>query len=1679
MKKLLLTLSLLCVGAGCVAAAGCGETYYQYNFEENGGVEVEDLSVAEGEEFTLPVPVREGYGFEGWYDNADFTGSPVETVVASESATFFAKWAQLYSITVNLDGGSLANADKLALKEGGNVYDYMRDKIPTKSGLTFGAWFVGNSELGSNTRMTTAGITLTAKYKVGYTVEVWKQSATDESSYEKDAEATVSGNEYVGATYTADVDLEGFTVVSNSSAVASKTLTANAAENILKLYFDRINCNVTFVPDYPDGSAGEEISRTVKYGEKVVIPDDLTCAGYCLMGWSTTPNGEVEYEVDSIAATLFNGTKPAATEFQPTRSNTRLYAVWSKGYTNMFGDEDAAFGGNDTIFHLNETDTDIYLLRGGVFFKGTYNASSKAFTFIVNPDLQLIGQLNNDGTYIYRNASRSEVTRNLYVSGIINYEEEIHFDAFNGIRYVVTAQNNTTSESVGTYVVDENGYYVSTFTSGKLAGQTLTIRLVDLRSTSGARYQAFMVRNERDLALGEIYFCGVSTNGGVGIGYISSAYQITLDGFGTATFNTGSGTQSYSYTLDYSDEKPVLKLTSTSSLGQSQESVYYLMPDVARRSETSAGYGYMSYQEKYDRVITSESGSTLTMDGLCNATYVNNGNTFEGYFISNSWSVFGQTVVTIANSEKTLTLIISSSTTEIEGERVTKYDIIEKPAGYKEYFYRGESGVDTSLMLAYNDIDEQYVSQDGSVNVTLNSSAYGEDEDGNLIVVSQGVVTYDEIKRVYKYTAYKYFDVELAENKVDLNDVGSVTFGVGTSTVGVSIISITFNVFYGLDVTTKDGVPMEGVVTTYTSEKEGTLTLTSNYAVYVEDGKRFMGSYTASSDNTNLLRIADNSIGTYAYVVINDEDKTFVSLVTPPYSAYAVLENGVTSKTEYLEFDGTETGVTYFDGTDSHVGTYAATGETTLGGFVVYQFTSEDGTAFKFIRPSTSSAIYFLKYNEKYARTYSLGGVSALTLDGFSLSANFVDEDGVRYDSTIYMIASENVAVVYVNNGYRYFDLKDDGTCTMRGTEYGQYRLTENRYENGVIFELDGYGKAKVFDLNDNPEANSYDDITVFIDENATYTMEDDLVTVVYHNGAETVTVEGKLGAYRYYGNTILLFITINEEIVRTFVSETDWSVMILSDIGNVTKYDAYGVKSEGVYRIITEEYFYYSGTDDEGLFKYSVTNGKMTPVSYSSEEGYYTRDLKSLKFAKYGYAVYNGTTPYYYYMSGAEVFLYKSDPENANANKYGYVRDMQVTAFTDKLNFNGEEYITNSGFDINFERESEGADKYPITYSDVEGKYPVTNLRFSPAGTETFSVSGRINIGNNVRSCTVVRERVDDGFETYVLLSNSTLRLYVELTYGGAGASTYRITDMKNVLKFTSYNYMYGFFSAFLGGAASIPEDPGAITVITQFDENGEQVDNYAYSEFTEASNIVDYNGNLMNFAHAEYELGGSLVINFTGEDGYDYKLGAQINQFMGAYAYVISYIARTQTLTDEASGYSIELSRCVFSETTDVGNFLNDYVIKDSEGNVLEYSAKGTIGDDLYYIVRTYDEDTELILTTTYFKILVKDSENIEDGGLDDEEEDDDGVVIIPLYESVVITPSVMSTYYTEDGKTYLDIDSDNKVWVVNMNNRLYVATECAYDSDTQTYTVTLNNGKTYTIRIIEDKAVLTEVE
>ena len=85
----------------------------------------------------------------------------------------------------------------------------------------------------------------------------------------------------------------------------------------------------------------------------------------------------------------------------------------------------------------------------------------------------------------------------------------------------------------------------------------------------------------------------------------------------------------------------------------------------------------------------------------------------------------------------------------------------------------------------------------------------------------------------------------------------------------------------------------------------------------------------------------------------------------------------------------------------------------------------------------------------------------------------------------------------------------------------------------------------------------------------------------------------------------------------------------------------------------------------------------------------YYTKELKSILFTQYGFAVFNFNTKYYYNVTNDGVVIYLQDVDNPLANKYGFVEE-NFGSFDNVKDYKGDTYYQNDGFAITFTRKEE-----------------------------------------------------------------------------------------------------------------------------------------------------------------------------------------------------------------------------------------------------------------------------------------------------------------------------------------------------------------------------------------------------
>lgn len=1251
------------------------------------------------------------------------------------------------------------------------------------------------------------------------------------------------------------------------------------------------------------------------------------------------------------------------------------------------------------------------------------------------------------GTYCYYDEARPDTVATFFKMGEgLNENIKLYFDAYNGITYSAKNEEGINENSEGSYVIDENGFYISTFTSGQLSGQTLTIALNIATTSAGTETTAFLVRNDEEYDMGVLVRFGVS-NGEI-VYYRNNIYAIILDGFGNAAYNTGSSTTAYYYTTD---EDGTITLFDTETLS----AVLAL-----RIVEIGDQKGYMPYSAGLDRTFVADSGATLTTDGLYRVTYKDGNTTIEGFYTAEN-SAFGGVIVRFSDKQEEYTFMLSATTENVDGEEVTKYSFEKKPSGYAEYLYNQGDKVYKAPLLVINEAENVEASLYGGI-FGYNSVTY--------VKVSEGTVEYDEETGLYTYTVSKHIDPEeeISKDPVDLETVDVIVFGLDSQLTS-------YNIAYWYSYSSGSGGAPTTLSKEYKSEDgKETLTLVGGFAVYRSGEKMITGLYSTS----NGVTVVSTAEGTM-YFELNEEKMTFIKLESVPYNAYLRNVDGSMDKNVYIHFDGKGNAVYTVvtedeEGVESKKeisGTVEDTDRTTDFGSVISVFKSTEKT-FDFLLLSNSSNVFFAPYNEAYSGEYSGDGI--LTLDGFGFKASWLD-GGKTYEGTY--SASENLVYIAFEDQYRYFDIDSENkTFTVRGKEYANYILIDNQLSSGIYIELDGYGNLKVYTLEKNESGET---APKYIDENGSYEIDGDVYTLHYNDGSKDVELTGKLAVMVSGFTAYNVFVVIRDEAVQTYVNAEDWSVLILDNLGNATKYTEKGKKEVGSYTLITDELLYYVNSEgtDACIYHYDTEAGSATPIKFTPT-AYYTKDLESLVFSQYGFAIFNGETRYYYNIDeNNEVTIYRQAKTGETANAYGF-KEEDFGKFADTTTYGGKTYYKNNGYDLTFTRGEEGekVNNYPVLVNEGEEShlYALEDLIFTPSGGTEFNVNGTVKINGVAYKCYVVRTdtemyvRIDVGLGYY--------RFDISVDYTGAdedgrGVGTYIVTGLSRVIEAPSYSYLTMYYQFLIQGYL-FDNVIGELSINTVYDEAGAETETYFAGTFGQLSGIYDINGKPVTVEHevlseeeASPSQSGLYTIEFELDDGYTYRIRFELekHEIFGVYAYHLYAFTRVQQM--KYGDYSFEVERVVATELNSLtagSIFTVSDLKKNGESVENENSVTSVVQIDgvVYYIVREKD-DAGKITSTVYYKIELV----AEDAGTVPDTETE----IIGAYESATVTEEQITTISSADGKSFIDVTSEDKVFLVSVNGSLFgVKENISHDEATGIYTVVLYSNETLKIEV-----------
>lgn len=260
---------------------------YNLTLVTNGGTitNADNWKTYTTESTSLPTPVLDGVEFQGWYDNASFTGEPVTSLYGKfGDLTLYAKWDN-YIVTLEPNGGSISQT-QLLITPGQSV----TLPTPTRTGYTFGGWYNG-STLVTSTASITGNVTLTAKWTaVTYTVSFENGGGTGGES-----SLSIKHNAVLPATVSVPTlegyAFDGYYTDENGGGIKcydadGKRVYNSGTKGSFTLYANWVapEYNVTFETN--GGTMDSDLS-SYTFGKGAVLPTDITRTGYTFAGWYT------------------------------------------------------------------------------------------------------------------------------------------------------------------------------------------------------------------------------------------------------------------------------------------------------------------------------------------------------------------------------------------------------------------------------------------------------------------------------------------------------------------------------------------------------------------------------------------------------------------------------------------------------------------------------------------------------------------------------------------------------------------------------------------------------------------------------------------------------------------------------------------------------------------------------------------------------------------------------------------------------------------------------------------------------------------------------------------------------------------------------------------------------------------------------------------------------------------------------------------------------------------------------------------------------------------------------------------------------------------------------------------------------------------------------------------------
>ena len=276
---------------------------YTVTLNTNGGTIASGKDITSytyGNGATLPTSndmTREGYTFEGWYADSDFSGAPVTEISSADMGNkeFYAKWTRnttpiIPGDTVNYivehykagnNGYMLEETEKLGDKIGSNVT--AEPKIYT--GYTYNPDVAGSVTSGTLKKISSAADIVTLKLYYDLTVyNVTVENDGNGSASAAPASATMGGKITLTSTPNSGYRFKEWQIVSGDVTISDDTFTMPAGNVVVKAVFERKSS---------DGS-GRDSSSDRDTSSSAIRKDPIR-------GWTSSDRGIITGAANSIA----------------------------------------------------------------------------------------------------------------------------------------------------------------------------------------------------------------------------------------------------------------------------------------------------------------------------------------------------------------------------------------------------------------------------------------------------------------------------------------------------------------------------------------------------------------------------------------------------------------------------------------------------------------------------------------------------------------------------------------------------------------------------------------------------------------------------------------------------------------------------------------------------------------------------------------------------------------------------------------------------------------------------------------------------------------------------------------------------------------------------------------------------------------------------------------------------------------------------------------------------------------------------------------------------------------------------------------------------------------------------------------------------------------------------------